>query len=181
MLKFRNVLTNETIDFSDRDPKTITLNEIKEYEALDKYSFRLKMSLIHKWNEQRYDYDKIIPEYNELLVGGTWQGYYGERPLTKIEWHRREKYYNSNREVFNKYLDIARQANPNFVKNRYDDYIQARDTITYGGPQSIVRKRMHLLFGDKVLIELMKEDPIDKRQDMFLNEWRMYPEDEGDY
>lgn len=180
-MKFKNTITNETVDFSDRDPKTITLNEIKEYEALDKYSFKLKMSLIHKWNEQRYDYDKIVPEYDELLVGGTWQGYYGERPLTEIEWHRREKYYNSNREIFNKYLDIARQTDPNFVENRYDDYICTRDTITYGGPQSTVRKRMHLLFGNKVLTELMKEDPSDRQQDMFLNEWRMYPEDEGDY
>lgn len=180
-MKFKNIATNEIVDFSNRDPKSITLEEVQKYEALDKYSFRLKMSLIHKRNKQRYDYDKIVPEYDELLTGGTWQGYYGERPLTDIEWKRREKYYSSNREVFNEQLDKARQINPNFVNDRYVDYIQARDTITYGGPQSIVRKRMHLLFGDKVLTELMKEDPSDRQQDMLLNEWRMYPEDEGDY
>ena len=177
MMKFKNVLTNEIIDMSDRDPDSITLNELNDCIALDGMGFRLLMKLAR----YKYDREKIFPLYEELLIDGTWENYYNERSLTDIERKRREKYYPSNREVFNKYLDIARQANPNFVKNRYDDYIQARDTITYGGPQSIVRKRMHLLFGDKVLIELMKEDPIDKRQDMFLNEWRMYPEDEGDY
>ena len=177
MMKFKNVLTNEIIDMSDRDPDSITLNELNDCMALDGMGFRLLMKLAR----YKYDREKIFPLYEELLIDGTWENYYNERSLTDIERKRREKYYPSNREVFNKYLDIARQANPNFVKNRYDDYICVRDTITYGGPQSIVRKRMHLLFGDKVLTELMEEDLSDRQQDIFLNEWRMYPEDEGDY
>lgn len=130
MLKFRNVITNEIIDVSDRDPKSIAPEELNNCVTMNGRSFRLLLSKM----KHRYNREKIVPEYNELIAGGVWHGYYGERPLTEVEHKRREKYYTSNRKVFNEELDKTRQINPNFVNDRYDDYICTRDTITYGGP-----------------------------------------------
>ena len=144
---------------SDWNPKSITPEELNNCVAINGRSVRLLLSKM----KHRYDREKIVPEYNELIVGGIWHGYYGERPLTEVEYKRREKYYTSNCEVFNEELDKAQQINPNFINNRYDDYICTRDTIIYGDPQSTVRKRMRLLFGDKVLTALMEEDPLDRQ------------------
>ena len=172
-MKFKRKRTNEIIDLSDRDPDTITLNEIRHCSAVDIPARRLKIRLVSQENKKRYDYDKIIPIHEEIMDDGIWASYYMEKPLDDLEWKRREKYYDRNREVFNKCLDQAREANPNFIKFNKELYTIVKEAICYGAPQRLVRNTMRLLFNEDVLPLLPLEDPEDAILDKNIDKWKM--------
>ena len=172
-MKFENRKTRQVIDLSDRNPDSITLDEIKHYHSIDPEARRLKLGLISEESQKRYDYDKIFPSYDELMYGGIWMAYYMEKKLTDLEWKRREKYYEGNRKVFNEYLDLAREKDSSFIKHNSSKYIAAKEAICYGAPQRIVRNRMKLLFGEEVLSLLPLEDPEDVILDKNLDNWKM--------
>lgn len=173
VMKFKRKRTNEIIDLSNRDPNTITLDEIRHCSAVDIPARRLKIRLIDEANKKRYDYDKIIPTHEEIMDDGIWASYYMEKPLDDLEWKRREKYYDRNREVFNECLDQAREANPNFIKFNKELYTIAKEAICYGAPQRLVRNAMRLLFNEDVLALLPLEDPEDAILDKNIDKWKM--------
>ena len=172
-MKFEDRKTKQVINLSDRNPDSITLDEIKYYHSIDPEARRLKLGLISEESQKRYDYDKIFPSYDELMYGGIWMAYYMEKELTDLEWKRREKYYEGNRKVFNEYLDLAREKDSSFIKNNSGRYTAAKEAICYGAPQRIVRKRMKLLFGEKVLSLLPLEDPEDAILDKNIDKWKI--------
>ena len=172
-MKFEDRKTKQVIDLSNRNPDTITLDEIKHYHSIDPEARRLKLGLISEESQKQYDYDKIFPSYDELMYGGIWMAYYMEKELTDFEWKRREKYYEGNRKVFNEYLDLAREKDSSFIKNNSGRYTAAKEAICYGAPQRIVRNRMKLLFGEEVLLLLPLEDPEDAILDKNIDKWKM--------
>ena len=172
-MKFKRKRTNEIIDLSDRDPNTITLDEIRHCSAVDIPARRLKIQLIDEEDKKRYDYDKIIPTHEEIMDDGIWASYYMEKPLNDLEWKRREKYYDRNREVFNECLDQAKESNPNFIKFNKELYTIAKEAICYGAPQRLVRNAMRLLFNEDVLALLPLEDPEDAILDKNIDKWKM--------
>lgn len=169
-MKFKNRFTGEIVDLSDK-VDVLTIKDLGRYTSIDDEAVRLKTRLLSEWNRSTYDYDKIFP-YNEIIDDGAWYGYYDERPLTDCEWNRREKYYESNRIVFNDQLDKMRTNNPNFVKMFKKRFEAAKNAITYGAPQSIVRSCMAKLYGDQVLDLLAEEDPQDAILDPNLRKWK---------
>ena len=170
-MKFKNRSTGEIVDLSDK-VDTLTIKDLSRYTGIDDEAVRLKTRLLSEWNRSTYDYDKIF-SYNEIVDGGAWYGYYDERPLTDCEWNRREKYYESNRIVFNEQLDKMRANNPNFVKMFRTEFIRAKNAITYGAPQSTVKTYMAKLYGEQVLDLLVEEDPQDDVIDPNLRNWKL--------
>nr|DAE85045.1 MAG TPA: hypothetical protein [Caudoviricetes sp.] len=102
----------------------------------------------------------------DILPDGAWLNYYMDKVFTDEEYARREKYYESNRIVFNEQLDKKRAYNPNFVKMFKERFDAARDAIVYGAPQKTVRAYMAKLYGDQVLDLLVKKDPQDTTLDL---------------
>lgn len=170
-MKFKRRTTCEIVDLSDKT-YVLTIKDLVGYKAIDDNAVTLKNHLLFEWYDATYDYDKIFA-YNEIVDGGAWHGYYDERALTKHEYDRRKKYYESNRVVFNDQLDRMRANNPNFTKMFHVEFTRAKNAITYGAPQSIVRACMAKLYGDQVLDLLVEEDPQDAIVDPNLHNWKL--------
>lgn len=171
IMKFEDMIAHKIIDLSNRDPDTITLDEIVTYKTVDKDATKLVRKLIHEWHHKTYDYDKIFP-YEDILPDGAWPNYYMDKVLTNEEYVRREKYYEGNRIVFNEQLDRIRVNNPNFVKMFKERFNAAKNAIVYGAPQKTVRACMAKLYGNQVLDLLMEEDPQDAVIDPNLRKWK---------
>ena len=169
-MKFKRRTTGEIVDLSDK-ADALTIKDLTGYKAIDDDAVTLKNHLLFEWYDATYDYNKIFP-YNEIIDGGAWHGYYDERELTKHEYDRRKKYYEGNRIVFNEQLDKMRANNPNFVKMFQVEFTRAKNAITYGAPQEIVRRYMAKLYGDQVLDLLVKEDSQDAILDPNLRNWK---------
>ena len=169
-MKFLHHKTNQIVDLSEQT-YTLNISNLIDYKPLDQDARKLKDQLIIKNSKTNHDYDKIF-EYNDIMSYGTWAEYYNYRPLTDIEWKRREKYYEKNRIIFNEQLDKKRAMNSNFIKMYQEEFNNAKDAITYGAPQKTVRYWMSKLYGDKVLDLLEEEDPQDAIDDPDLRNWK---------
>ena len=157
-MRFRHYITGEVLDLSEYKEPTITLDDLRSYECLDEDSFKMKTRMIFNQSKSSRDHDKIIA-YMDILPDGAWPNYYMDKMLTDEEYACREKYYESNRIVFNEQLDKKRVNNHNFVKMFKERFDAAKNAIVYGAPQSIVRACMAKLYGDQVLDQLPEEDP----------------------
>lgn len=163
-MKFRHYITGEILDLSE-DKRSVTLDDLRSYECLDEDGFKMKIKMIFNQSRSSRDHDKIIA-YKDILPDGKWPNYYMDKVLTDEEYSRREKYYESNRIVFNEQLDKKRANNPNFVKMFKERFNAAKNAIVYGAPQKTVRAYMAKLYGDQVLDLLVKEDPQDTTLDL---------------
>lgn len=170
IMKFMKCSTGEIVDFSDR-VDSLTSRDLIAYRCLDEEAAKLATRLIIIHHRTANDLDKIF-SYEDIMYDGAWYDYYNYRPLTDVEWDRRKKYYEGNRIVFNEQLDKMRANNPNFVKMFKKRFEAAKNAITYGAPQSIVRSCMAKLYGDQVLDLLVEEDPQDAILDPNLRKWK---------
>lgn len=168
-MKFKCRKTGEIVDLSE-NADHLTLNDVRGYVGFDMEAKMKKSRLIHEWNLKRYDFDKIF-SYDDIMPDGAWPGYYNYRVTTKEEQARMAKYYEKNRLVFNEQLDRKRAMNSNFIEIYQEEFNYAKDAITYGAPQNIVRYWMRKLYGDKVLDLLPEEDPQDAIDDPDLRNW----------
>ena len=169
-MRFKRFSTGEVVDFSDK-VDSLTSKDLIGYECLDEDAAKLVTRLVIKHHRTANDLDKIFP-YEDIMYDGAWYDYYNYRPLTDVEWDRRKKYYEGNRIVFNEQLDKKRANNPNFVKMFKERFDAAKNAITYGAPQSIVRACMAKLYGNQVLDLLVEEDPQDAILDPNLRNWK---------
>lgn len=169
-MKFLRHKTNEVIDLSE-SIDTITIRDLIGYRALDDEAKHKKGELFLQWNKTAHDRDKIFP-YEDIMPNGAWANYYMDKVFTNEEYARREKYYESNRAVFNEQLDKMRTNNPNFVKMFKERFNAAKYAIVYGAPQSIVRVCMAKLYGKQVIDQLPEEDPQDAVVDPDLHNWK---------
>ena len=168
-MKFKHNMTGEIIDLSE-SIDTMTIDDLIAYSGVDDEARKRKSLLRREWVHNTYDFDKIF-SYNDIMPDGAWPGYYNHRVTTKEEQARMAKYYEKNRLVFNEQLDRKRAMNSNFIKIYQEEFNNAKDAITYGAPQNIVRYWMRKLYGDKVLDLLPEEDPQDAIDDPDLRNW----------
>ena len=172
-MKFKDLYTDKIVEFTNEDTRTLTIqNIIERYQPLDDEAIRASINRSLEYNDKYVDRD-IIFSLEETAWGGIWTNYYDYRPTTEVEDARISKYYEKNRIVFNEWLNMERKKNPNFVKDHEMLFKSAKDAITYGAPQRLVRCRVADLFGSNAVIQLPKEDLEDVILDPNINNWRL--------
>lgn len=171
-MKFKDPTTNQVIEFTNEETKVFTIDDIDKYDPIDEDARWLRTSLIFEYNDKYVDRD-IIFSLEETAWGGIWTNYYDYRPTTEVEDARIAKYYEKNRVVFNEWLNMERKKNPNFVKDYEMLFKSAKDAITYGAPQRLVRCKVADLFGRDAAIQLPEEDLEDGMLDPNINSWEL--------
>lgn len=171
-MKFKDPITDQVIEFTNEETKVFTIEDIDKYDPIDEDARWLRTSLIFDYDDKYVDRD-IIFSLEETAWGGIWTNYYDYRPTTEVEDARIAKYYEKNRVVFNEWLNMERKKNPNFVKDHEMLFKSAKDAITYGAPQRLVRCKVADLFGRDAVTELPEEDPEDAILDPNINSWKL--------
>lgn len=172
-MKFKDLYTDKIVEFTNEDTRNLTIQNIVErYEPLDDEAIRASINRSLEYDDKYVDRD-IIFSLEETAWSGIWTNYYDYRPTTEVEDARIAKYYEKNRVVFNEWLNMKRKKNPNFVKDHEMLFKSAKDAITYGAPQRLVRCKVADLFGRDAITELPKEDPEDAILDPNINSWKL--------